>query len=76
MEVNDKSTTNIELYLLLIVIKLSIAIAFKVIQGVIHLYSRHNKRIIKHHNTQIAKIQRITSAASENLEAGLSGQQK
>lgn len=72
-EVNQNPTANSELYLLLITIKLSIFMALKIGQALVHLYSCHNKRVIdKHHNTSIARLQKITSKAGDNLEAGLS----
>lgn len=74
-EVSQKTTTNSEFYLLIIMIKLTIFMILKVGKTVLHLYSWHNKKVIdKHHNASIARLRKITSRTGDNLEAGLSGQ--
>lgn len=71
-ETNQSSTTNSDLYLLIIVIKLSIFVALKIGQTLMHLYSWHEKRVIdKHNRITVAKLQEITSRANDNLETGL-----
>lgn len=72
-EPDRNPTINSELYMLIIVIKLSIFMAFKIGRSLVQIYSCHKKSIIdKHNRITIAKLQRMTAKANDNLEAGMS----
>lgn len=76
-EPNKNTDTNSELYLLLIVIKLSIFIVLMIGKGLLHLYTCHNEKIInKHDKASIARLQKLATKTGHDLEAGLSAQQQ
>lgn len=55
--IHEPVNSNGEFYLLLIVIKLSILIASKIIQASVHLYKLHNKKVIESHDrSTVARI--------------------
>lgn len=71
VELNKNSTSNCELYLLVIVIKLSILMAAKIGQVLVRLYTLHNERVIdKHNSASVARLRKLTSKTSDDLEAG------
>lgn len=72
LEVNPIPKNNNELYLFLILIKVSIIMTVKVCQTLVNLYSYHNKKILdKHYGTSIKQLRKITLRAIDDLEAGL-----
>lgn len=61
---------NCELYLLVIVIKLTVLISTKIIKYLMKLYDIHNKRVINQHNkTSIEKMQNKAQAASKPVRS-------
>lgn len=65
------STTNCELYLLIILIKISILMVVAIVRMFARLCVLHNKRVIdKYNRATIAKLQFLSRKAGD-LEAGL-----
>lgn len=59
----------IELYLLLIVVKLTIFFAIKTVKSCVEIYKAHNKKVIhKHNKTSIAKMVKQKDASRSNSD--------
>lgn len=68
----EEKSHKCELYLLIIVIKLTILISTKIIKTLIKVYGMHNKRIINQHNKMsIEKLQnKLQNNNRSDPEAG------
>lgn len=68
MESNQEPVkNNSELYLLIIIIKLSILLISKIGQALVCLYKMHNRKVIEQHNsTTIAKLRELTSKIGDS----------
>lgn len=69
VEMGKKTRSNSEVYLLLIVVKLTVLVIFKLIRICAAAYTVHNRSVVrKHNNTVLEHLQR--RAISRDVEMG------